>query len=256
VVNASRITPHAFTLVEILIAIGIFSLVLASIYSAWSWILRAERTGRNVAETAQRARVALRTLEDSITSVQSFQQSQRYYAFVAENGSEASLSFVARLAKSFPRGGRFGDMDVRRVTFSLESGPDNDRELVLRQQPVLLDLDADEKEHPLVLARNVKGFAMEFWDARLLDWVDEWKETNQIPKLIKVTLTLADNSRSFNQTEQITRLISVPSEMVVAAWQWGRGGGAQPQPRIQAPGQPPVLNPGGQFPVTPLNPGR
>jgi len=69
--------PHsrlrsAFTLVEIMIAICLLSLVLAAIYSSWTAILRASRTGLDAAATAQRARIAVRVLEDSLSSAQSF----------------------------------------------------------------------------------------------------------------------------------------------------------------------------------------
>jgi hypothetical protein len=95
------------------------------------------------------------------------------------------LSFTARLSKSFPRSGKFGDLDVRRVTFSVEPAPDGSRQLVLRQNPLVMELDTDEREHPIVLAKHVKGFEMQFWgtDKNPPDWVDEWSEqkTNQLP---------------------------------------------------------------------------
>src|SRR3954471_21257459 len=94
--HAPRSTA-AFTLVEILIAIGILSMVLAAIFSSWTAILRASKVGLDAAAAVQRARIVMRTLEDSLLCAQAFGgQNQRYYGFVAENGSEASLSFVSR----------------------------------------------------------------------------------------------------------------------------------------------------------------
>ncbi|HSU55010.1 MAG TPA: prepilin-type N-terminal cleavage/methylation domain-containing protein, partial [Candidatus Dormibacteraeota bacterium] len=149
----------AFTLIEIMIAIGILSMVLAAIYSSWTAILRSSKVGLETAASIQRARITVRVLEDSLGSAQAFVRNPpmiNFYGFEAINGDDASLSFVARLEKSFPRGGKFGDFDVRRLTFSLEGGPDNSRQLVLRQCPILMDWAAfDEEEHPLVLAKNV-----------------------------------------------------------------------------------------------------
>ena len=141
-------------------------MIIAAIFSSWTAILRGKRVGLDAAAAVQRSRIVIRTLEDSLASAQCFVLNAQYYGFVAENGQEASLSFVARLSKSFPRGGRFGDFDVRRLTFSVEPGPENDRQLVLRQNSVFTELDIDEKEHPLVLAKNVRAFQLEFWDAR------------------------------------------------------------------------------------------
>jgi hypothetical protein len=217
-----------------MIAIGIFALVLAAIYSSWTSILRASKTGLAVAASAQRARITIRVLEDSLGSAQSFAANLPYYSFDAENGTDASLSFVARLSKSFPRSGKFGDLDVRRVTFSVEPAPDGGRQLVLRQNPLVMDLDQDEKEYPLVLAKNVKGFEMQFWEPPpRSDWVDEWREqkTNQLPALVMVTLRLADDPHSSRVTEEITRIISLPAVTVQPPWQVPSG-----QPR--APGAP------------------
>jgi type II secretion system protein J len=260
----------AFTLIEILIALGIFSLVLAAIYSTWTAILRASKVGRDAAAAVQRARMAGRTIEESFGSVQAFAAHQRfhpeYYAFLSQNGSEAFLSFASRLSPSFPRSGKFAGLDLRRVTFSLEqrSGV---RQLVLRQQPLLMDMDIDEKEHPLVLAKFVKEFKTEFWDARLQDWVDEWKSTNQLPVMVKVSLKLADNEFSTQVRQQVTRIVSLPSVGVAPIWQTPVGGpgapgapGAPGLPGVpgqgvpgglappggiqQPPGTPPILNPG------------
>src|SRR5437016_5650318 len=201
----------AFTLVEIMIAIGILALILTAIFSSWTAILRAAKVGHEAAASVQRARIAVRTIEDSLGSAMSFTANPQYYSFVAENGNEASLSFVARMAKSFPRSGRFGDLDVRRLTFSVESGPDSGRQLVLRQNPILMEQDTDEKEHPLVLAKNVQEFQIQFWDPRLNDWTDEWLQTNQLPRVVMVTLKLSDKPYSTRPTEEITRIISIPA---------------------------------------------
>ena len=227
-----------------MIAIGLLSLVIAAIYSSWTAILRASKVGLDAAAAAQRSRIAVRVLEDSLGSAVSFARNQQYYAFLAENGNGASLSFVARLAKSFPRGGKFGDFDVRRVTFAVEDSQDGGRQLVLRQNFLLMDMDADEKDHPLVLAKNVRGFELGFWDPKQGEWADDWTETNQLPKLVKITLTLANNVQSLKAQEEIVRIVSLPAVMVQPGWQTPmtpRGPGGIPQPgQPGAPGQPGV----------------
>jgi type II secretion system protein J len=205
-------------MLEVLIAISILSLIVAAIYSSWTAILRASKVGLESTARVQRARMVVRVLEDSLGSTLSFNQNQKYYSFVAENGSDATLSFVARLSKSFPRGGKFGDLDVRRLTFSVESTTGT-KTLVLRQTPIMLEMDEDEKASPLVLAENVKEFQTEFWDTKKNDWIDEWTQTNQIPKLVRVTLQLADSAESQTEREPIVRVISLPSVMVQPGWQ-------------------------------------
>lgn len=229
----------SFTLVEILISIAILSLVVAAIYSSWTAILRASKVGLDAAAAAQRSRIALHTLEDSLGSMMLFVRNVDYYGFVAENGSDALLSFVARLPKSFPRGGRFGDQDVRRLTFSVEQTPDGSKELVLRQQSLITEMDQDEQEYPLVLARDVEEFAMEFWDTRVNDWVDEWRQTNQLPKLIKIILSVRQgDGRSLQNVREITQIVAPGSSGTPVAF----------QTPAMSPGQPGAPGvPGGGF---------
>ena len=246
--------PHGFTMIEIMVSIAILSLVVAAIYSSWTAILRASKVGLEAAAAAQRSRIALQTIEDSLTTAGLFVRNADYYGFLVENGSEATLSFVARLPKSFPRSGRFGDFDLRRLTFSVEQGEHNANDLVLRQQPLVMDLDEDEQNYPLVLARNVKEFAMELWDARVGDWVDEWQQTNQLPKLVKITLSLKHtDNRSAQSVEEVTRVIALTSSGVPPMFQSPMMPNAPGTPGV--PGVPGVGLPGsGQPPVIPSPP--
>jgi prepilin-type N-terminal cleavage/methylation domain-containing protein len=245
---------YAFTLVEILVAMGIFSLVLASIYSTWTAILRASKVGQDAALAVQRARIAGRTIEESLVSAQSFamteQANPEFYSFDFQNGGEAYLAFTSRLAKSFPRSGKFGDFDVRRVIFSVEPSPDHGRQLVLRQRPVLMDMDIDEREHPIVLAKNVREFKIVAWDTRNNSspdpWVEEWTRTNELPEMVKITLKLADNAHTTVVRDEVTRIVSLPGMTVQPGWQPYsgrgalRGGAANPNPNPN-----PAGNPGG-----------
>ena len=246
-----RRTPRrrgAFTLVEILMAIAIFTLVLTAIYATWTAILRGSKVGLEAAAQAQRERMAIHLIEEALTASRSFASDLQHYGFVAENGNEPTLSFVAKLPKSYPRSGRFGDLDVRRVVFSVENGAGLQRQLVLRQSPILMEFDQDEKEHPLVLARNVKDLLLEFSDPRTGEWLDEWKQTNQLPKLVKVTLRLSALSQHktyaySTATEAITRVVALPSIAVPPTWQKPNLGGPAPGGLPVPGGNPPRIAP-------------
>ncbi|HXE41485.1 MAG TPA: type II secretion system protein GspJ, partial [Candidatus Baltobacteraceae bacterium] len=126
---------------------------------------------------------------------------------------EPYLSFVSKLSPSFPRSGRFGEFDVRRVTFSVEQGQNSQKRLVLRQTPVLMDMDEDEQNYPVVLANDVKKFEMQFWDKQKGDWLDEWDQTNQIPQMVKFSLQLSP------EQEEVTRIVALPAIAVQSGWQ-------------------------------------
>src|SRR5882762_2625024 len=219
--------PRAFTLVEIMIALAIFTAVLVAIYSSWMCILRGSRIGLEAAKEAQRSRVAVRALENSLVSLQMFQANLKYYYFFADtSGDFASLSFVARLPKSFPRSGDFGDQVVRRLAFTVEPGTNSDNVLVLRKNPILFDPSIDEEENPLVLARNVKEFTLEFWGPRSKDWEPEWLYTNQLPSLIRFTLGFGQpNQKVLKPEEVVTRVVTLSAVPIPMGLQ--NGGAAQ-----------------------------
>jgi type II secretion system protein J len=219
--EGGRFTFHAsaFTLVEIMVAMAIFSIVIAAIYSTWTLILRATQVGQNTAAQVQRERIALRTIEDSLTCVQSIQASMKYYVFTnfTQNSGQSELSFTARVPDVFPRNGRFGGFNLRRLTFSVRSGAEND--LVLSQSPVLMDTDPDERQNPLVLARDVRKFTVECWDTHAMDWVKEWDDTNSIPALVRINLELGGGA---TPELAVTRLVAIPSVTLPSGLQTSR----------------------------------
>ena len=221
---------RAFTLIEIMVAIAIFMLVMAAIYSTWALVMRATEVGQQAAAQAQRQRIALRTIENSLMCIQSFQASQKYYSFIVVSGDDPVLSFASRLPEGFPRNHKFGDFNLRRLTYSLEPATGGSKNLVLRQNPILMDMDQDEQTYPLVLARNIKQFLVECWDTNQLDWVTDWDNTNSIPPMLRVSLvyggTLADGT-AVPETS-VVRAFSMPSAEMPSVVQNGLPGGGQP----------------------------
>jgi len=74
---------------------------------------------------------------------------------------------------------------------------------------------------------------------RLQDWIDEWKQTNQLPVMVKVTLKMAADQYSSQVREQLTRIVSLPSVAVQPGWQVPRVMGLQPNQQL-VPGQQPI----------------
>ena len=126
-------------------------------------------------------------------------------------------------------------------------GQGGGNDLVLRQQPLVMDMDEDEQKYPLVLARHVKEFAMEFWEPRVTDWVDEWPQTNQLPKLIKIILSVQHtDARAVQSVQEVTRVVALTSRGVPPNFQTPVMPGGSPVvglPGVGLPGsgQPPVI---------------
>lgn len=240
-------TRRAFTLLEIMIASTILVIIVAAIYSVWYSIINGARVGAKVAEDVQRARIAMKAIEDSLSTAQMFTLNGRYYTFLADTTSDknfTSLSLVSRLPGGFPGSAIFGDLAVRRVTFRVEQGTNGEPDLVLRQVPVMMAADEAGNEYAIHLVRNVKFFRMEFYDRQTADWVDEWTNTNQIPQTVRVALALGGPANQPSRpAEIVTRVVTVASSPVLPQYQMGNPGGMRGLvPAVPTPGLNPNLN--------------
>jgi hypothetical protein len=244
-------------MLEVLLAIGIFSLVIIAIYSTWSAVMQGTRAGLNAAANAQRARISIKAIEDALLTAQMFSANGRHYYFLADTANDkcGSISFVARLPASFPGVGRYGDQIVRRVTFFTDA----ERNLVVTQLPMMVAEDKDYQPYSLQLAKDVTLFMFEFWDEQKKEYVSEWAKTNQLPKLVRVALGLGSvGNNSQNPQDLVTRTIAMPCTAVRPEWQRapampGPSPGGPNRPGMPgAPGQPGM--PPGQPVQPPMRP--
>ncbi|HWF19191.1 MAG TPA: hypothetical protein VG754_07985 [Verrucomicrobiae bacterium] len=202
----------AFTLLEILVAISLFTLVLISIFQCWKLIANGSRIGLEAAGSAQRARTGILTIQEALQTAQMSLGSLQYYTFEADtSGKFAALAFTARLPDSFPGSSLFGDSSTRRITFQVERDKDNKNNLVMTQWPLLVAITKDATPYPIVLARDVSVFNVEFWSDKEKDWVTEFLETNQIPKMMRVALGVGYSAHDFNRPQQLVTRVVAPA---------------------------------------------
>ncbi len=249
---------RGFTLLEIMVALALLAVIVTAVYSTWFSIVKGTAVAAKAAAAGQRSRIAMSTVLDSLLASCMYVQNQRYYSFVVSaNGDYSDLSFTAHLPNSFLRSRKFDGAEVRRLNFTIEDGPDSTKQLVLRQNVLLMDPDQDEMENPVILARNVTQFIVEFTDPKTGDWISEWDYTNQLPAKVRVTLTVGDKYSDKPQ-ETMVGTVALVSQPVQGVWQapvgaFGsslRPGGPQAGQKTGA--QPPVTAPGtgspGNFP--------
>jgi type II secretion system protein J len=209
-------------MIEVLLAIGIFSLVMIAIYSCWSAILRGTRVGLAAAAEVQRTRVAIHALEESLGSAVMYADNPMYYSFYADTGRNfAYLSFVARLPDSFPGSGLFPGQALRRVTFQV----DDQGALKLSQSTLL---DVSEQPYTITLAPKVSVFAVEFYNPRRNEWLPEWISTNQLPMMVRVAVNFGEG----RDASQGVTIRSIPLQAAAIT----RVGGGPNVPGARGPG--------------------
>lgn len=232
----------AFTLLEIMVALALLGVLIVAVYSSWFSIVKGSAAAARAADTGQRSRIAMAEVRDALLCSVMYAQNVRYYAFdVSADGDYSDISFTAHLPKSFLRSRKFDGADVRRVNFTIEDGQDGKKQLVLRQNVLLMDPDKDEVDNPVILAHDVSQFIVEFIDPKSGDWISDWAYTNQLPAKVRVTLTIGDKNSGAAQ-ESMVSTVALPAQTVRPEWQAPMGafnpGGVGPPPAQNNPNNP------------------
>jgi prepilin-type N-terminal cleavage/methylation domain-containing protein len=213
--------PAGFTLLEILLAVSILSMVSAVTYLAFSTVTEAWRRGMALSDSLSHGDFVIEQLVMALRS--------SYYPEVAGAGSD--FGFVQE-------DGGFGDQAIdriswvklggslvgrscpfagspHRVVFTLEEDEEGRLAVAVRAwrvhgQPE--DFDPETVE-PIFLSGRVTGFdcrtAFEK-DGEDFDWLDAWEETNKIPRVVEVSLFMEPLGKGEPPVE-LKRLVQIPA---------------------------------------------
>src|SRR5687767_8630508 len=192
--STSRQQP-GFTILEVMIALGIFAMIITAIYATWMSIVKGSRAAQNAAASVQRSRIALNSLEAAFRTAQYFPANLAHYVFLTDTAGELdAVSMVSRMSPDIPGFGVHGGLGVCRITFSVREGDNGSYELVMSHAPMLADTNNMTTEaYSAVLARDVTLFDLRFFDPQTGEYVEEWLNTNTLPR--KVVISLATGKK-------------------------------------------------------------
>ncbi|MBI3303657.1 MAG: prepilin-type N-terminal cleavage/methylation domain-containing protein [Deltaproteobacteria bacterium] len=186
---------RGFTLLEVLVASAILSLVLAALYGVFSRTLASKRLAEERAARARAARIVLLRLgEDLRATVPPTTSGVRFIGETRRSGAfrEDSLSFASVAHSLLTNASLEGDLCEIGYTLLPDPVVPTQRQLVRR---VTLDLAADRNlaadAYPLL--ERVRGLRFRFFDGR--NWRDEWgrdETQNKLPSAVEVGLSLED----------------------------------------------------------------
>ena len=200
-----------FTLVEILAAVAILSLVLTGMYGLWSGSLRAWRRGGEATEVFQRQRVVMETLTQLAQSAVYFAASPDLYEIIGVKHPDLgdSVSFVTA-SDGFLPPSEANDVGMRRVTISLERDDYRRTYLAIVNQPALGVSDDSKKElQAHVISMDVSGFFVRYLDPRDGGWYDKWEDANVVPSAMEFTVVFGQPGDQIPAVT-VTRAIDLP----------------------------------------------
>lgn len=200
---------------------AIFMMVMTAVYSTWIAIVRGSKAGLQAAAQAQRARMAVRYLQEALLTAVNYKyppaENVPYRFLGSMNGDFSELSFAAKLPNTFPGVSRYGGNTTRRVTFKVVKGDNQKDQLVVEQLPLLLPSSKEDfSAYRVVLSPEVTRFEIEYFDPEAREgknWVTEWldKKTNSLPSLVRVRIDQSSSARRDGPQDVTVTAIAIPA---------------------------------------------
>jgi prepilin-type N-terminal cleavage/methylation domain-containing protein len=209
--NTNR-TRDGFTLVEVLLAVTILSLIMTAVYSTWSAALMAWRRGGDASEVFQRQRVVMDTLTELAQSVVYYGASPGLYAVVGTSKPDwgDTVSFVTASDVLLPPSEAI-DAGMRRVTISMEQDDYGRKYLAIVNAPAVsndeTNITTALQAH--VLSTDVSGFYVRYLNPRSNSWDDRWEDANVIPLAMEFTVVFGQQGDRLPPVV-VTRAIDLP----------------------------------------------
>jgi general secretion pathway protein J len=202
---------RAFTLLEIMLAVTIMTMVVTVVYSTWNVAFKSWRRSSEITESLQRQRIVMGVLTDLTSSAVYFGSDTKMYGVLGKenSGEGAEVSFVTSSDAALPPG-EVALLGLRRVTLKLDTDSEGRKCLSLANDPAAgLPLgESEEVWH--AISYDVTGLDIRYQDARDQNWYESWREDLTLPKAIEYSITFAAaDDRS--QPVTIVRRVDLPS---------------------------------------------
>jgi general secretion pathway protein J len=198
-----RNTATGLTLIEVMVAIAVFSMVAITIWTATSQTARTRDIVTSVHDRYHQVRVAMEMMKRDLSSAflsrhRALNEPSHDTVFIGrDSGDDDRVDFAA-----FTHQRRYLDAkesDQCEVGYFIADDPEisGQKNLIRRTSPIL-DLEPLEGGQYLTLVEDVVGLNLTYFDLEMNDWQDNWDtndETAQadlLPHQVRITLVIHD----------------------------------------------------------------
>ena len=197
-----------FTLMELLVALGIVAIMVTLLYETMNAVLRTTRQVEETAEIHQMARISMDIMADELRSSywrKPEEGESSAFIFYGKDGLLGGQSSDTLRFTTLSYARRVVDAHLSLLEYELVPVPNADTAVLMhREETNLLSLSNQSLEE-YELADQVKGLNLRYFDGK--DWVDEWSavDRKRLPEAVEIKILFMDRTgreRSFiTQTE-------------------------------------------------------
>jgi len=185
-----------FTLIEMLVATAVSSVILVMVYTAYASIIRSVNQGKIASQYYEELNLILRRIDSDLLNTY-WNETAKNISFISEiEGNSSRLNFVTGEYKSnrmiLSVKDNFPSSDIHEVGYYLKRDNKTGKNNLVRRSEIHYDsspLDGGIEE---VIFRNVESIRFDF--KYRSDWIDTWdtREKKRLPSGIKTTLVVID----------------------------------------------------------------
>ena len=189
---------EGFSLIELVIAMGITAAIGAMTLGAFREVDRAKEMTRTQGDRYAAARLALTRLSREVSMAflsDNFDRNHYRDRLTLFVGREDELLFTTMAHQRLYRDAKESDQAV--VGYVVEADPEHPgEEALFRREKARLDDEPDRGGHKDLVADHVASFRVRYWDGKRNDWAREWTtksvdHANDLPSRVRFELEIA-----------------------------------------------------------------
>lgn len=205
-------TTRAFTLIEVVVALAILSMISAMVYAAFDGAVKLREAAQIDEETVDGGRVAIARMSREVRMA--FLDPRLYSATAGQlqggtltetyktlfkgedDGGNSKLTFTSFSHVRLYHGSNEGDQTELAWWLEPDEGSNGLYKLMHRESP-RIDEDPEKGGIDEVLAYGVREFRLRYYDFRKEEWQTEWDSDGtdykgRLPKAVEINLILED----------------------------------------------------------------
>ncbi|AKU91327.1 type II secretion system protein GspJ [Vulgatibacter incomptus] len=213
---------RGFTLLEVMIALAIVTVLAALVYGSFNPTYQAKMLVEEQAERYHGLRLAMGRMARELSMAyvsdryDSNQLRERPTQFVANHSSNRDkLRFTTFAHERLYEDVKESDQAL--VEYRVDRDPEDPRKnaLIRREKTVIDERPADGGAET-VLATDIDGLNFEFWDVKKKEWVTDWDTTeqaysNRLPERVRITIhAKGDDGKERKYVSQTMIQLRVP----------------------------------------------
>lgn len=217
-----RSIPRGFTLMELMISIGILAIIAGLAYGSFQPIWLAKEEVEIQSNRYHAIRLAMQRMTRDVSMAfltdryDTTQYRQRTTHFVGKHmGNRDSLRFTALSNERLFLDARESDQAV--IEYRIANDPEErgTDALIRRVKPVIDDRPEDGGSET-VLVSDVGGLIFEYWDVQKEEWVTDWDTddrayADRLPQRVRITLIAkGDDDKERRYTTQAMIVLQAP----------------------------------------------